>query len=145
LSCTYAPGNQLGIGTHPHPGGLVIHLLSQISHHPVAVRLGVNFVAHLDEPGDILPGAKAGIQPEDGLDRGKVGRILLLAALEPLAEGGFQGLALSQPLLLAFIIMTFFGIMLTTFASNTAAAAVMIPIIMLRLKRRSGIRASTSR
>ena len=61
LQLSAAPGDESGIGAHSHPGCLMIHLLWK-SHDTVAVWFGVDFVAHLDEQGDVLVRAETRIE-----------------------------------------------------------------------------------
>jgi hypothetical protein len=57
---------------------LVIHLLAEIGHHPVAVEFGVEFITHLDQQRHVLVTAKTGVQAELGCNRFGVGGIVLL-------------------------------------------------------------------
>jgi len=56
------PGNQFGVGPDTGPNLLVVHLLPEIGHNVVAVRLGVDFIAHLDQQGYVFVRAETGIQ-----------------------------------------------------------------------------------
>ena len=81
-----APGDQFGIRSHPHPGSLIVHLLPQIGYHPVAVRFGVNLIAHLDQQRHVLVTAKTGIQAKLGCDRFGIGGIVLFKARQALPK-----------------------------------------------------------
>jgi hypothetical protein len=60
---------------------------TEASRQRAGVDFGPNkFGAHFDHPGEILPAAKAGIQPEDRPNGAGIGSILVLQLIQALAE-----------------------------------------------------------
>jgi len=71
------PGHHLCVRADPLPVFPLGTLLCQHARQPVAVGLGVDFIAHLNQQGQVLSGTEPSIQTKDGLDGGRIrgGRI----------------------------------------------------------------------
>ena len=70
------PSRQFGIAPDPLPGSLAGQLSLEPFSDPMAKGLGIEFIAHFNQPIDILLGAKTGIEPELDPDWGRVAGIV---------------------------------------------------------------------
>ena len=73
---TVFPGDHFGIATYPDAVGLSMHFQLQAGCQPVTIGIGVNFIAHLDQPGHILSCSKTGIDPKNGLNRKEITSVI---------------------------------------------------------------------
>ena len=82
------PGDHVSIAADLLPGGGGSPASAQLTLQPVAMRLGVDLVAHLDQQSDILGCSETGVQADDDRQRVAVLGVLRPEALQPLAQLG---------------------------------------------------------
>ncbi len=95
------PSHHVGICAHPHPDGGFGNPLQQAVPGRMVMRPGVDFVAHFDQQGDVVAGPETGIQAKDGGYGRRIGRILMLEALQAFLQPGFLRLHQGKRILLA--------------------------------------------
>jgi hypothetical protein len=66
------PGHHLGVGADSFPGGRQVAAAAQSSVQAGIVGLGIDFVAHFNQQGDILIRSKPGIQAKFGSNRSRL-------------------------------------------------------------------------
>jgi site-specific DNA recombinase len=91
-----APRNHFGIVTHTGPGRIVADVAGQEAGNLMAVRLGVDLVAHLDEHSDVVVGSESSIQAELSSHRRGIGGVVLFEARETLLQVGKLAVLLGQ-------------------------------------------------
>ena len=90
--------------------------MGEQSRKPGTIRFGVDFIAHLNQPGQVAGRAKTGIQAQGGWHGVGIGRIFSLEAPQALAQLGDFCLPKGQALpLLRQPILRFGHIGLATF------------------------------